>query len=155
MPSKESMQEYWEYIKELETSEYHFTELNESELQKIEFSDIAFYKEAEFGAMGEHGGIEFVLHNSKFYHTNSIMREEIFKKFLLKFPQIRKISTFCGYAKNVTSEFVHFYLGFGNHLFVRKEFANFIQKKLPDKAQPIDGWLYNFWKDLALESLKK
>ena len=143
---------YKKFVKELSESKYHFKELTEKDIDNIEFEDIAFYMEAEPGAMGEMGGVEFVLLNKQFYHSNTVEQYEVIKKFFEKFPQIKDIGMALGYASNIPKMFAFFNLGMGNYLFVKDKYLNKFNKKVKTLKHP--KYLYMTWKDFALEILK-
>ena len=143
---------YEKYVKELEDGKYHFKELTKNDIDNIEFKDIAFYMEAEPGAMGEMGRVEFVLNNKQFFHSNTIEQYEVIKKFFEKFPQIKNIGMALGYASNIPKGFTFFNLGMGNYLFVRDRYLNKFNKKVKALERPTH--LYKSWKDFVLEIMQ-
>ena len=139
---------YNDCVNKLENSKYKFKELTESDIDKIKYCDIAFVKDALVGAMGEPGGIEIVMNDCIFYHTNRVERNEIFNYLLKKIPEIDYYE-----CLGLDNNFKYYYLGFGNNLYVRKNYTD----AFDDLEETIckKTLLYNSWKDIAIEILKK
>ena len=143
---------YENYVKELENSKYHFVEINEHNINDIKFEDVAFYFEAELGAMGEAGGVELLLTNGKFYHTHMIERHDIFEMLLDGcLHPFEKLRLSWGTAANVPKDRKYYNLGYGNYLFIKQKYVPSFEKKIEN----IKGFgeLYLKWKDIALEIL--
>ena len=144
---------YENYVIKLSNSKYHFTEIDEKNINEINYKDVVFFQIAERGAMGEHGGVELLTKNKNFYHTSICERNNIFDMLmnnnLKKFKGMR---IGCGSAKNVPNDFKYYYLGMGNYLFVKKEYSAIFEKmykKLQIKCQ-----IYGKWKDFAIQILE-
>ena len=143
---------YENYVKELENSKYHFIEIDEQNISDINFEDVAFLSKAELGAMGEHGGLEILLKNGKFYHSNAYHRFDIYQKLMSEnLQKLNNTWTFLENSWNVPKELKSYDLGFGNTLFVKQELVEFFEKmlkKLQNKAE-----IYKKWKILSFKCL--
>ena len=150
--SMEEKSWYEDYIKELKNSKYHFIEIDEQNINDIKFEDVAFLSKAELGAMGEHGGLEILLKNGKFYHSNAYHRFDIYQKLMSEnLQKLNNTWTFLENSWNVPNELKAFDMAMGNTLFVKQEFVEFFEKmikKLQNNAE-----IYKNWKDFALKVL--
>ena len=143
---------YENYVKELENSKYHFVEINEKNINDIKFEDVAFLSKAELGAMGEHGGLEILLKNGKFYHSNAYHRFDIYQKLMSEnLQKLNNTWTFLENSWNVPKELKSYDLGFGNTLFVKQEFVEFFEKMI--KKMQNNAEIYKNWKNFALKVL--
>lgn len=141
---------YENYVIKLSNSKYHFTEIDEKNIDKIKYEDIAFFQIAERGAMGEHGGIELFTKNIKFYHTNIYKRYNIFDMLMTNnLKKFKGMRISCGSAKNVPNDFKYYYLGMGNYLFVKKEYSAIFEKMLKNLLNKYQ--IYGKWKDFAIQ----
>ena len=141
---------YSNYVNKLENGSYKFVEITKENLNDITIDNIAFYSFAEGGACGEHGGVEIVLKNKKFYHTNHVERDEIFKQLILKLKPLDDVWFCVCWGENIPEGFKFYNLGLGNYLIVRNEyveqFEEFFKGKPPAQK-------YTLWKDFALSVL--
>ena len=128
----------------------NYIELDESNLNLIKYEDIAFYHEASSGACGEHGGVCIVLKNGKFYHTNSVERQDIFAQLLEQLPKINGTKFILQSVGDLPKEFNYFYLGLGNYLIVRDTCSKLF-KQLAKGKKPIE--IGGTWRDFALDIL--
>ena len=145
-------EEYLKLVEEYKNSPYHYIELNENNLKDIKYDDIAFYQETDYGACGEHGGVCIVLKNGKFYHTNSVERQNIFAQLLEQLPKINGTKFILQSVGDLPKEFDYFYLGLGNYLIVRDTYSESF-KQLAKGKKTID--IGGTWRDFALDILNK
>ena len=117
--TKKDNSSYKAYVKKLEESKYHFTEIDDSNLEEINYNDIMFYLKAEAGAMGESGGIEILTKDGKFYHTNIVEEFDLYERLMNeKLEPLNRFEAFIGRPADVPDEFEYYDLGFGNSLLV-------------------------------------
>ena len=145
-------QYYKNYVKELENSKYHFTELCRQNMKDLLQEDIVFYSVADTGAMGELGGVEILTKSGKFYHTNDVEREKFFDYLATKIPLLKAFGIFCGIICKMPDGYKYYDLGMGNSLLVKDEYAAVFDKKAKKVKNKVV--LYGKWKDFALEILK-
>ena len=143
---------YENYVKELKNSKYHFVEIDEKNIKEIKYEDVAFYKEAEGGAMGEPGGVEIVMQNGKFYHTNIGMKNTVFNNLLKNLFPFENLELCLEFASNVPKNFKWYNLGYGNYLFVNQKIVKNFEKMIKNIQK--NSEIYIKWKDFAMEILK-
>lgn len=124
-------------------------------LDKIKYKDIIMMSFAEPGAMGEPGGIIFLLNNLKAYHTNYCYDGMDIKNLYSIFPPLETIK--CGFheVKDLDDNWDWLDMGFGNYLFIRKDiyddYVKLVEQEITE--EPREGHLYNRWIELAEQLL--
>lgn len=125
---------------------------------ELKYKDICFVALAELGAMGWAGSMQFLG-----IHKNNIvgyMAEksalDYFKLVDLIFPPLKDFS--CGIANIGTSmkhpDWKTIYMGFGNHLFIRKDLYDEFMKKITTKTKKTaPSYIYQNWMSVAFKML--
>jgi len=133
--------------------------ITRDELLRIKGEDIKFVAMAELGAMGAPGEIDFVAARdgkARVYTFSYAEEIPLTGEVAKLFPMLcdRNISSIC-YSEDEWSDksWVHDHLGFGNHLFVRRElFDEFVTRVRGEGITEIHE-LYGAWIRIATEIL--
>ena len=106
------------------------------------FKDVMFLSFAEGGAMGEPGGILFLVKSGDFYHLNYVYGDVELKKVKALFPVLRECQFgMFGKGSVIPKGWNYVYLGMGNHLIVNDEVYDLFKKEIGDEESPAEVYL--------------
>ena len=127
-----------------------FDRITERTLSRITLEDIVFFAYAEGGAMGWAGTIQIVTKNKDGLGLFFIDYRNFndFKSIEKLFPPLKKSFLFMS-SETSDQDWTTAYMGFGNHLFVRKDYRERFDKELDGKH------IYRYWLNTAIEILTK
>lgn len=143
-------------MKKIEFNDVMFDEITEQNLDKINPEAMFFFAYSEGGAMGWPGTIQIMTKTEKdvgaFFIDYAAISD--IKTVEKKFPGLAKaiLSVFEG--ASLGSMWTHYYLGFGNHLFVHKNVHGRFLEKAGFGMILDHPRLYKNWAKIALSLLK-
>ena len=125
-----------------------------SELKKEMFEDVAFFKIAEGGAMGEAGGVVWVRNNGDSFHCNYCYGDVSIEDLKNAFEPLKNSSFgLFGLCATVPEGWEYVSLGMGNHLIVSKSVYEEFQKLTKDVQR--ESEMYRCWFEVAITITRK
>lgn len=125
-----------------------------AELKSEMFEDVAFFKIAEGGAMGEPGGVIWVTNKGEAFHCNycygDISREDLLNAFE---PLQKSFFGMFGKGSMAPEGWIHVYLGMGNHLLVSESIYDEFKEETKDVSCISE--MYCRWYEAALKIIRK
>lgn len=122
------------------------TEINSSNYTMFKNLDVIGFSLAHAGAQGEGGCVKIVDSNGKLYHTNICNSIKLNEAFTICPPL--KDCNFKVLGTIVPNGWAYFYMGGGNFLVVKKSFAEYLQKLMPNE-------LFWKWSEVLQRAVKK
>ena len=129
-------------------------EITESNYKGYCAIDIVAFSFAQPGAMGEPGGVEIIDAQGWFYHTNYCYNGVSYDQLTEIVPVLKdcKIGIV---GQQVPEGWNAFYLGFGNHLFIKAEYYNQFEEEVRNRHIEEGSELYQQWYGIVMKMLGK
>lgn len=125
-----------------------------AELKKDMFEDVAFFKIAEGGAMGEAGGVVWVRKNGEAFHCNYCYGDVSIEDLQNAFEPLKNSSFgLFGLCSTVPEGWEYVSLGMGNHLIVFKSVYEEFQELTKDVQR--ESEMYRCWFEVAITITRK